>query len=282
MIKKENKSIAWFDNQWDKIANLKFPLQDRGLHLGDGIFETILIHQGFPQHLQSHIKRWEKSALLLGMANPPEADWIEELINQAVQRCNASETDAALRINWSRGCLETRGINIPISSTNPSTHRFWLEFNCISPTFQPITTLISKHERRNPYSNLSQCKTFGYGQSIQARREAQLAGFDDALLLSTNNELCCGSTANILIFRKGKWLTPRLKSGCLPGVMRQQGLNRGLFQEAELSAIPQSKDQWVLMNSLGCRPIQKLNNTQLEIFPKSSELWQSLLMSKRQ
>ena len=83
-------------------------------------------------------------------------------------------------------------------------HKFWFEINEYIPDFEPITTMISINEQRNAGSQLSQCKTFSYIQSIQARRESNLAGYDDALLLSTNNEISCGTTANIFIHRRNQ------------------------------------------------------------------------------
>jgi branched-subunit amino acid aminotransferase/4-amino-4-deoxychorismate lyase len=70
----------------------------------------------------------------------------------------------------------------------------------------------------------SRCKTFAYTAAIQARREAERAGADDALLHNTHGELCCGTVANLLVHREGRWITPPLSSGCLPGVMRARAL----------------------------------------------------------
>ena len=50
-------------------------------------------------------------------------------------------------------------------------------------------------------------------------------------------ELCCGTAANLLVRREGRWLTPPLSSGCLPGVMRRLSLPLGLAQVGELGAM---------------------------------------------
>ena len=131
---------------------------------------------------------------------------------------------------------------------------------------------MSRQERRNSNSLLSRCKTFAYGQAIQARWEARAAGADEALLLSTSGELCCGASANLLVRRAGQWLTPPLASGCLPGVMRQRGLDRGLITEAPVNeADLQNSAGALLLNSLGCRPISHLGETPLEAYRKAYE-----------
>ena len=55
------------------------------------------------------------------------------------------------------------------------------------------------------------------------------------MTISTNEEISCGTTANIIIKRNNEWLTPRIESGCLPGIMRQQGLNSGLIRAAKIA-----------------------------------------------
>ena len=89
--------------------------------------------------------------------------------------------------------------------------------------------------------------------------------------------MCCGSTANIIIKRGNLWLTPRKESGCLPGIMRQQGLNIGLIEEAKISAEPQINDQWLLINSIGCQPIIKVNSMCLKEYEGAKSRWQLLL-----
>ena len=119
--------------------------------------------------------------------------------------------------------------------------------------------IVSPTETRSTTSLLSRCKSFAYGASIQARRQALEAGADDALLNSSAGGLCCGTSANLLVCRGGSWITPPLSSGCLPGVMRQRGLDRGLFTEAQVNEDDlQNSGGAFLLNSLGCRPISHL------------------------
>ena len=148
----------------------------------------------------------------------------EPLIQEAIRRAALPGGHGALRLNWSRGD-GGRGIDLPSDeghSAGAAGHRFWLQLEPCAPLFNPLTAQISRQEQRAAGSLLSRCKTFAYGQAIQARREARTTGADEALLLSSTGELCCGAVANLLVRRQGQWLTPPLSSGCLPGVMRGQ------------------------------------------------------------
>ena len=133
-------SVAWIDDQWGTAATLQLPLDDRALLLADGLFETVLIHNGEPQLLQEHLQRWSDSAALLGMDPPPQRDALVPLIEGAIQRSQLSEADGALRLNWSRGSTTQRGIGLPA----PGHHRFWLTLQACAPTFSAVTTITSR------------------------------------------------------------------------------------------------------------------------------------------
>jgi branched-subunit amino acid aminotransferase/4-amino-4-deoxychorismate lyase len=207
--------------------------------------------------LEEHLGRWQSSAALLGLPPPPGAATVQPLIAAAIERSGigtALGSSGALRLNWSRGS-GARGIDPP-SNCSPS---FWLQLSAIKPCFEPVRVIVSATETRSATSLLSRCKSFAYGASIQARRQALEAGADDALLASSAGGLCCGTSANLLVWRGGSWITPPLSSGCLPGVMRQRGLDRDLITEAPVNEDDlQNSGGAFLLNSLGCRPISHL------------------------
>ena len=186
-----------------------------------------------------------------------------------------------MRLNWSRGDHRGRGIDLPDAPPEATQHRLWLQLTPTQATFTPLTAMVSRQETRNGSSLMSRCKTFAYGQAIQARREAQRAGAQEALLRSASGELCCAATANVLVQRQGRWLTPPLSSGCLPGVMRGRLLELGLADEARLEAAAQPGDRWLLINSLSCRPLLTLEGQPLGDWPSAAadaeRLWRSLL-----
>lgn len=260
--------IAWLADAsgpgcWGPPEDLALPISDRGLLLADGVFDTLLVEAGRAWLLKEHLDRWHRSAALLALPPPPGVAIVQPLIAEA--RCRSGISNGALRLNWSRGSggaggEERRGIAIPTACT-PG---FWLQLSAIEPCFGTVRVIVSPTEERSATSLLSRCKSFAYGPSIQARRQALEAGADDALLRSSAGGLSCGTTANLLVRRNGTWITPPLSSGCLPGVMRQQGLKRGLLVEQPIQKqdLANCEAAW-LINSLGCRPISHLDATPL-------------------
>ncbi len=264
-----SSGIAWLgesasdgrleQEQWGSNDTLRVPLSDRGLLLADGLFETVLVWQGRPQLLAAHLQRWRQGADLLGLAAPPLAR-MPGLIKEAIERSGI--TSGALRLSWSRGTPlqgANRGLDLPLDSR----HRCWLQLQPHQPLFTAVRVGVSVSEIRSATSVLSRCKSLGYGAAIQARRQAQADGHDDALLASSAGGLCCGSAANLLVRHGDRWLTPPESSGCLPGVMRGQALALGLAREAgpgELAvAVVASSNGALLLNSLSCRPVVGLN-----------------------
>ena len=274
-------ALAWHDGQWGDSHNLHLPLSDRGLQLADGLFETVLILNGKAHLLPAHLQRWHQSAALLGMATPPDRAALAPLIDDAIARVNLNHSNSAgaLRLNWSRGSVAGRGIGLPQEPADVTQHRFWFTLQPHQLCFAPAEAWICTQEQRNDRSLLSRCKTLAYGQSIQARREAQHHGAELALLRNTRGELCCGDSANLLVLREGEWITPPLSSGCLPGVMRAQLLQRGLAREAALGAELQSGDQALLINSLGCRALQAVDGQPMTTDLPAETLWRQLISS---
>jgi 4-amino-4-deoxychorismate lyase len=56
-------------------------------------------------------------------------------------------------------------------------------------------------------------------------------GVFDAILANERGELCEGSRTNLYLLLGGKWFTPPVSCGCLPGVQRAALLDEGLVEE---------------------------------------------------
>jgi branched-subunit amino acid aminotransferase/4-amino-4-deoxychorismate lyase len=246
--------IAWMaggapGGTWGPPHTLAIPLDDRGLLLADGLFETVLVQGGAPRLLAEHLQRWHGSAAALAMAPPPREAPVRALLREAVARSGIR--DGALRLNWSRG---GGGRGLGPAATADGGHRFWLQLSPVAVSLAPVGLIVSALERRNGHSALSGHKTFAYAAAVQARLEARRRGAGDALLPSSRGGLACATAANVLVRGPEGWLTPPRSSGCLPGVMRRRALELGLAREQPLETREALTRGCLLLNSLGCRP----------------------------
>ncbi len=76
-------------------------------------------------------------------------------------------------------------------------------------------------ERTDPADRMLYHKTTHRPLYAQAFEQAARLGFDDALFLNLRGEVTEGAISNIFIEKDGRWFTPPVECGLLPGVYRR-------------------------------------------------------------
>jgi branched-chain amino acid aminotransferase len=85
-----------------------------------------------------------------------------------------------------------------------------------------IRTKISSFARHHINIGLAKAKMMGqYTNSVLAKREAKMAGYDEAVMLDINGYVSEGSGENLFIVKKGVLMTPDLSSSILEGITRE-------------------------------------------------------------
>jgi len=271
------KNLGWHDGEWQEISNINLSIKNRGLKFSDGIFETILIKNNRAILLEEHIKRLNETLILLNYKFSLDNEFIIKLINEGIRKLSLNNNQyGSIRINYSRGLNIGRTIKIKDEYNNFQEKNLWIEFYKINLDLNSISVNISQTEKRNEYSLISRCKTFSYNQSIQALIEANQNNYDDGLILNTQNELCCGTTFNLLLKRDNIWLTPRKESGCLQGIMVSKLLKSKLVKEDLLLPIFYENDILIGINSLSCKQINKVNNLKFKNNFDIKSFWDNL------
>ena len=271
------KSIGWHKEKWLNIENIYISANDRGLKFGDGIFETVLIKNNNAILIDEHIQRLENSSRIMNISFNINKSYLKDIVNTGIKKLSLGKTQlGSIRINYSRGLNKSRSIRISKDRKDTDINNLWIEFYRIKPNFSPISTFISKTEKRNQYSLISQCKTFTYNQSIQGLIEANKKKFDDCLMLNTSNELCCGSTFNILLKRNNIWMTPRKESGCLSGIMVNKAIKLKIIKEDLILPNFYYDDILIAINSLSCRQIKSVNNLEFTKIFDPKYFWELL------
>ncbi len=230
---------------------------DRGLLLGDGLFETLPSHGGQTVRLDAHLKRLEAGAGALGISLPCPLDDLRHAVVETLAANGLEAADAVLRITLTRG-PGPRGL-LPPTAPAPT----WMITAAPLPPADPAPArAIIATTRRNEHSPLAKLKTLNYLDSVLARREAEARGATDALLLNTAGRLACASAANLFLVRGRKLLTPPPGEGVLPGVTRAAVLELAEAQGLSPAETPlersdlQRAQEAFLSNSLiGLRPL---------------------------
>jgi branched-chain amino acid aminotransferase len=235
---------------------------DRGFLLGDGLFETILVRDGFAIWLDDHLERMRSGASLIGLEFP------EVLITHAVrQMVDGQSGFSTLRIAMSRGSTER---HLAADGGAPTLQVTMTGFD-EALMFQPAR-LITARTRRNEGSALSQCKSLSYLDQILVAREAKAKGADDGLMLNTKGQVACTSIANVFVLHGNKLITPSCDQGVLAGIARGMVLRlagAARFSIEERAVAPQElnvADAVFLTNSLRLlRPVTVLDGQSLAL-----------------
>ena len=230
---------------------------DRGLTLGDGLFETLRARDGRLLRLSRHLGRLRAGAAVLGL-DVPYSD--QELGRHLAETLAANGLgDGALRLTLTRGPAG-RGL-APPAGTTPT---LMITASGYDADKAPASAIIATVTRRNEHSPLAGCKCLNFLDNILARQEAEKRGADEALLLNTAGRLAEASAANLFAVIDGELLTPPLGDGALPGVMRADVMERLGGRESPLAPDDLSRaSEAFLTNSLGIRPLTRVDGVSL-------------------
>jgi branched-chain amino acid aminotransferase len=252
-------SATWFNGMF-VAGTLPLDPHDRGLLLGDGVFETLAVINHKPLWLDEHVQRMAHAAAELGIAFNADGTFagLTAVLKKSAAPCEV------LRITLSRG-KAARGL--AEDGTSPSLLITLDEF-AAKNLFQSCRLKVSQ-VRRNEFAPSSRLKTLSYIDGIAAARE--VAGHaDDALMLNTSGHVASATVANILALLGDELITPSLDQGVLPGITRRVLLD--LAQKLGLEPVERvvqfeelfRADAVFLCNSLRfIRPVTMLNGEPL-------------------
>lgn len=253
-------SRTWFNGA---LIDGPLPLDrgDRGLLLGDGLFETILVVNRTPLWGNMHFLRLEAAAHELGLGF--ERDALDDALDELL--ADAPKAHQVLRVTLTRGSA-VRGLGA--SGGNPS---LLLTLDPFDPALmlKPVT-LASTTIRRNEASVSCRHKTLSYIDNIAAAREAAAKGAEDALMRNSKGAVACSTIANIFLLKGRTLITPARDQGILTGIMRQALLHSAtrMGYAAEERAVKPAElkkaDAVFLTNSLRfLRPVSTLDGKPL-------------------
>lgn len=195
-------------------AGFLYALQDQSEPIG--LFETIRIEQGQACHVDIHIERISKSASELKIEF--DSDRARSLIQVACSQLDA-KLIYRLRLDLSaEGLLSIKTALIQDLQPGPI---LWASDLLLTDVTMSSTDQLLGHKvtRRKLYD--------------QAWLAAEKLGAFDALFINEQGFVTEGGRSNVFIKKDGRWLTPPLASGCLPGVMRSIILKDSKYQAIE-------------------------------------------------
>jgi branched-chain amino acid aminotransferase len=229
-------SNVWLDGRMLASDAAHISVYDRGFQLGDGVFEALRARRGVPIELAGHLARLHGSLAALAFEIPFDDDTIEAAISELLEAegldgigsPNGRESshgdeppgDAVIRLTVSRGFDPTRGVAPRAGGQATVAIQVW-------PFLPPPARALEQGERfitscvhRDSDSPISGIKTTSRAELVYARIEAERAGADDAIFMTTDGRITEATTSNILLIKGDVCATPRLGTGLLAGTTR--------------------------------------------------------------
>ncbi len=213
----------WMNGELVDWADAKVHVGVHGLHYGSGVFEGIRCYDT-PKgpavfRLGDHMQRLHNSARLLHMQIPYSVDELNSACNELVGANGLPECYLRPIAFYGYGQLGVAARGNPVETVIMSWP--WASYLGEEGLRNGIRAKISSWQRVPPNVVPHVAKATGvYLNSMLAVTEANNAGYDEAILLTTEGTVADGSGENIFVVRDGVIYTPDLATGILPGITR--------------------------------------------------------------
>lgn len=201
---------------------------DRGLQYGDGLFETALLTKGNVRFLDDHLQRLFSGCARLGIT-PPD----EQTLRSEVAQVTTSAERGVLKVIVTRGA---GGRGYRPSGATESTRVVAL--HPLNPLPQGALRLRWCEIRLGRNARLAGIKHLNRLEHVLAQGEWREGEADEGLMLDTEGEVVCATSANVFAVRDGVLITPDLRFCGVHGVMRAQVLKAAAKLRLAVSEAP--------------------------------------------
>jgi 4-amino-4-deoxychorismate lyase len=262
------------DARVDGIATDTVYVRERGLHYGDGLFETIACPQGVPRFLELHLARLREGCERLRIETPAAAALARE-----VHALLTPGVPAVVKLLVTRGVAQQRGY---AASGRERPSRIALRYPWPAPPAAASRAgvrvrLATLRLGENPH--LAGLKHLNRLEQVLARAEWHDPDIAEALLFSSSGRLISGTMSNVFLVRDGRLVTPRTDLCGVAGIMRRVVLQEapacGIAATQEVLRLEdlQGAQEVFLTNALtGIRPVRELAGMTLIPGPVTARL----------
>lgn len=235
--------IVWRDRHFMAEDQAAIPVTDRGLTLGDGVFDTALAVDGAVMDCAAHFTRLRAHAAVMDI--PLDTHDFAAAAHELLARNGFTAGRYAIRTTVTRG-PGLRGL-LPPAEPVPTVI---MRASPVPAAADDIVKLAISPMRRNEGSPLSRIKSLNYGDNVMALLAARAAGADDAVMLNNRGEVACASASNIFVMVDNIWITPPLSAGAMDGIIRAQWLRDGRAREETIAPQQLRGADIILTNSV--------------------------------
>jgi branched-chain amino acid aminotransferase len=228
--------ICYFEGQFVPMREAKVSIMTHAFMYGTATFEGIRAYWNEDQQrlyglrIREHVERIRQSCRILLMDDIPSVDELTGLIVETVRR-NGFRSDAYIRPSFYKS---TRAIGVRLHELAHELYIIAVPFGDYIDTDHGVRVMTSSW-RRNPDDALPARGKIvgGYVNMAFQKSEAEMNGFDEAVVLTMDGHVNEASAANLFMVRDGIAYTPPVSDDLLEGVTR-----KALFEILKHEGIP--------------------------------------------
>jgi branched-chain amino acid aminotransferase len=216
--------ICYFEGDWVPMRDAKVSIMTHAFMYGTATFEGIRGYWNADQgrlyglKIREHVERIRQSCRILLMQDVPSVDELTRLITETVRR-NGFREDVYIRPSFYKS---TSAIGVRLHDLDNQLYIIALPFGNYIDTESGVRVMTSSWRRNADEALPARGKIVGgYVNMAFQKTEAELNGFDEAIVLTAGGHVNEASAANVFMIRDGVALTPPVSDDLLEGVTRK-------------------------------------------------------------
>jgi branched-chain amino acid aminotransferase len=223
MVDKVKK--VWMDGQFVDWDEARVHILTHSLHYGLAAFEGIRAYRRADGHtyvfrLREHVDRLFDSCKMCLLKPEFTREQVIGVCTETVKVNGLAEGYLRPMVYVGEGAMGIYAPNNPVRTAVIAWK--WGAYLGEEALKNGIRAKVSSFARHHINVSLAKAKMTGqYTNSVLAKREAKLAGYDEAILLDASGYVSEGSGENIFVVRKDVLYTPDLSCSILEGITRE-------------------------------------------------------------
>ena len=216
--------ICYFEGDWVAMRDARVSVMTHAFMYGTATFEGIRAYWNPDQNrlyglrIGDHVERLRQSCRILLMQDVPSVDELTRLIVETVRR-NGFREDVYIRPSFYKS---TRAIGVRLHDLENELYIVTVPFGNYIDTDAGVRVGTSSWRRNADEALPARGKIVGgYVNMAFQKSEAELNGFDEAIVLTAGGHVNEASAANVFVVRDGVALTPPVSDDLLEGVTRK-------------------------------------------------------------
>jgi len=216
--------ICYFEGDFVAMRDAKVSIMTHAFMYGTATFEGIRAYwnpeQGklYGLKLREHVERLRQSCRIMLMTNVPSTDELTGLIVETIRR-NKFREDVYVRPSFYKS---TKAIGVRLHHLDNELYIITVPFGNYIDTEAGVRVMSSSWRRNADEALPARGKIVGgYVNMAFQKSEAELNGFDEAIVLTADGHVNEASAANLYMVRDGVAITPPVTDDILEGVTRK-------------------------------------------------------------